>query len=445
MKPVQVAATATEAGLPDVGPLFEPTPPPQVYVIEPGDTLSSIARRFGCTTEDLIKTNQIANPNLLSVGQTLKLPSIDAMTGPDLQLLPNSEFVNGPAYVDFDTAAFVAKSGGYLNSYSEYVGGELLSGPEIVNLVAHHFSVGPRLLLALIELQTGWVTNPNPGGQAFSHRWLSRAADDLNKGYYDWRGRGVTLLKWADGSATRYAPTLNAATAGLQYYFSRNVSKGPWQVLVGDEPGSFLETYRNLFGDPAQYAIEPLIPATTTVPDLSLPWSVGELWFYTGGPHGAWGDGSAWAAIDAVPDEGYLGCRPGSAWATAAAPGLVIHSEDGEVLVDLDGDGHGETGWVLFYLHVGTEGRVPAGTQVERGDPIGHPSCEGGFTESSHLHFARKFNGEWIAADGPLPMILSGWQFHSSDQVYEGTATRGNEERTAWECRDAEFCGIVAD
>ncbi len=58
---------------------------------------------------------------------------------------------------------------------------------------------------------------------------------------------------------------------------------------------------------------------------------------------------------------------------------------------------------------------------------------------------ARKFNGEWIAADGPLPMVLSGWEFHSSDQVYEGTATRGSEERTAWECRDAEFCGIVAD
>jgi LasA protease len=88
---------------------------------------------------------------------------------------------------------------------------------------------------------------------------------------------------------------------------------------------------------------------------------------------------------------------------------------------------------------------VPVGTQVQRGDPIGHPACEGGFTESSHLHFARKFNGEWIAADGPLPMVLSGWQFHSSGQVYEGTATRGGEERTAWECRDAEFCGIVAD
>ncbi len=149
------------------------------------------------------------------------MPTIDAMTGPETQLLPNSEFVNGPAYVDFDTVAFIGRSGGYLNNYSEYVGGELLSGPEIVNLVAHHFSVGPRLLLALIELDTGWVTNPNPGGQAFSHRWLSRAADDLNKGYYDWRGRGVTLLKWGDGYCHSLCAESQRGTAGLQYYFSR--------------------------------------------------------------------------------------------------------------------------------------------------------------------------------------------------------------------------------
>jgi hypothetical protein len=206
-----------------------------------------------------------------------------------------------------------------------------------------------------------------------------------------------------------------------------------------------MEIYRKLFGDPAQYAIEPLIPADTTNPDLFLPWTKGEMWYYTGGPHGGWADGSAWSALDFVPDEGYLGCRVATSWATAAAPGLVIYSQDGEVMIDLDEDGHEETGWVLFYLHVASEGRVPSGTRVKRGDPIGHPSCEGGFTESSHLHLARRYNGEWIAADGPLPLILSGWQFHSSGISYEGSATRGNQERTAWECRDAEFCGLVAD
>jgi LasA protease len=134
-----------------------------------------------------------------------------------------------------------------------------------------------------------------------------------------------------------------------------------------------------------------------------------------------------------------------SSWATAAAPGLVIYSQDGEVLVDLDGDGHEETGWVLFYLHVGSQDRVPVDTRVRQGDAIGHPSCEGGFSESTHLHFGRRYNGEWIAADGPLPLVLSGWQFHSAGAPYDGTASRGAQERTACECRDAEINGLVAD
>jgi hypothetical protein len=92
---------------------------------------------------------------------------------------------------------------------------------------------------------------------------------------------------------------------------------------------------------------------------------------------------------------------------------------------------------------VGSQGRVAVDTYVQPGDPIGHPSCEGGFSQSTHLRLARKYNGEWIAADGPLPLILSGWQFHASSIPYDGTATRSNQERTACECRDPDFNGLT--
>ncbi len=74
--------------------------------------------------------------------------------------------------------------------------------------------------------------------------------------------------------------------------------------------------------------------------------------------------------------------------------------------MDLDGDGNEETGWVIVYLHIATEGRVPVGTWLAQGDKIGHPSCEGGKSTGSHLHIVRKYNGEWVPADGP-PMPLS--------------------------------------
>ena len=38
----------------------------------------------------------------------------------------------------------------------------LLSGVQIVQLIAQDFSVNPRLLLAMLEYQSGWVTNTNP-------------------------------------------------------------------------------------------------------------------------------------------------------------------------------------------------------------------------------------------------------------------------------------------
>ena len=445
-------------GLPNVGSQSEPSPVPQVYVVRAGDNLSSIAQRFGSTVQALVEANGLADPNALQVGQSLRIPSTEVTTGPSLQLLPDSEFVYGPAYVDFDIGAFAAQQGGYLDQYVERVSGENLSGPEIVALVAHHYSVGPRLLLAIMELRGGWVTNPNPTGDALSypmgHRgsgWellsqqLAWAADELNRGYYNWRGRGVQPITWSDGSAVWYAPSLNAATAGLQYFFSLYTQQTKWLELVGDGPGSFTASYQKLFGDPARYAIEPLIRADVVQPTLALPWAQGEMWYYTGGPHGGWNEGSAWAALDFVPDEGFLGCQPAASWARAAAPGLVVYSRDGEVVVDLDGDGHEQTGWVLFYLHVASQGRVPVGTWVDQGDPIGHPSCEGGMSEATHLHVARKYNGEWIAVDGPLPLVLSGWQFSSGGTPYEGSATRGAEERTACECRQVDFNGLVAD
>jgi hypothetical protein len=39
------------------------------------------------------------------------------------------------------------------------------------------------------------------------------------------------------------------------------------------------------------------------------------------------------------------------------------------------------------------------------------------------FHVARKYNGEWILADGPLAFNLEGW-VAAAAQAYEGTLTR---------------------
>ena len=48
----------------------------QIYVIRPNQSLTSIARAFGTTVNDIVEANQLPNPNNLVVGQTLVIPIV---------------------------------------------------------------------------------------------------------------------------------------------------------------------------------------------------------------------------------------------------------------------------------------------------------------------------------------------------------------------------------
>ena len=109
------------------------------------------------------------------------------------------------------------------------------------------------------------------------------------------------------------------------------------------------------------------------------------------------------------------------------ADGVIARSGYGSVVLDLDGDGYEQTGWTILYLHVAGAGRIEAGARVHAGDRIGHASCEGGIATGTHLHFVRKYNGEWVAADGPIPFTLSGWVAHDGAAAYLGTLTNGDK------------------
>lgn len=45
------------------------------YTVKKGDTLSGIAKKYGTTVAALAATNSIANPNLIHIGQVLKIPN----------------------------------------------------------------------------------------------------------------------------------------------------------------------------------------------------------------------------------------------------------------------------------------------------------------------------------------------------------------------------------
>jgi hypothetical protein len=351
--------------------------------------------------------------------------------------------------VNFDLETFIQEQGGYLTQYREIIGKRWRSGAEIIAMAARDHSVNPRILLAFLEYYSGWVTNPeNPEEEEFTYPlghtdpqtmglfrqlgWLSNA---LGTGYYEWRAGTLTELIFPDSSILRVAPDLNAATVALHYFFATQVVGREWAEAIS--PKGIMSVYRDLFGDPFAYT-HPLYEGELEQPELILPFLPGHVWAFTGGPHGAWERESAWAALDFAPASVLPGCAPSEDWVVASAAGLVVRSGGGVIVLDLDGDGLEQTGWALLYLHIEDNGVVSVGDFLEQGDLIGHPSCDGGVATGTHLHFARKYNGEWILADGALPFVLSGWVAKAGAKAYQGALVKGDDVVLACPCASRE-------
>ena len=423
-----------------------PTPRQDVdeYVVQPGDTLGGIAQRYGISLQSLLDANNITDANLLEVGMVLVIPAPNPISiSSALKIIPDAELVYSPSSIYFDTAEFVAGQNGYLADYTQDVNGALLSGVEIVMLVAENYSVNPRILLALLEYQSGWVTNPLPANVDYPmgfidenryglYRQLTWAANTLNRGYYLWRANAISTMVLTDGQVIPVDPTINAGTAAVQYFFSQLDGLEAWEKDVNET--GLAVTYFVFFGNPFSYAIEPLVPDGLTQPLMSLPFGVGDSWYFTGGPHGGWDSGSAWAALDFAPSDGSAGaCLISPTWVTAMADGYIVRASEGAVVQDLDNDGYEQTGWVILYMHVAAEERVQPGEYLFANERVGHPSCEGGVSNATHVHVARKYNGEWIAADGTLPFNLDGWVSSGDGYEYNGFLTRGSLTIEAWD------------
>jgi len=418
------------------------------YIAQNGDNLIALAARFNTTIEEIRAANPIIpdSATTLPAGMPMQIPIYyRAYWGSAYQIIPDSHFVNGPAVIDFDTRAFVDVQPGWLKNYREYAYGLQRTGAGLVDVVATNFSVSPKLLLALLEFQAGALSQPvkDPDltyplgyerrGYGSVYLQLVWAANQLNNGYYAWRNGKLIEFDLSDGTIYRPDPWQTAASVALQMYFNEALPSDEFEFAISPEGLAY--TYASLFGDAWQGDTAHL-PGSLAQPEFQLPFSSGDVWALTGGPHTGWGHGEPWAALDFAPGEG-KGCFGSKLWATAIADGTVVRTETGVVVLDLDGDNDERTGWAIFYLHLGKIDKARVGDHLLAGQPIGHPSCEGGESTGTHVHIARKYNGEWIEAAGSIPFVMEGWVPQEAGAPYGGTLTRLGYQVRACICSDA--------
>jgi len=427
--------------------------PPFLYYAQSGDMLSAVAARFGVSESEITSDADLTRTTLIEPGALLIIPNrFQEETTPNVQIMPDAEIIFSYSSANFDTRAYVQEQNGYLSSFKDYLGSTgWIRGDDAIEQLAIENSINPRLILAMLEFESRWVRgqpinefsqNYPMGFNDYHYKGMSIqltwAINNLSIGYYSWRAGTLTYLDFPDGSRLRLDPRLNAGTVALQYLFSRLHNRGEWEQIINPNSG-FPAMYFDMFGDPwaRADAVNPIFPPALNQPALTLPIEIGYQWSFTGGPHNAWGQlnpeiygdkNSVYAAIDLSPSAARSGCDIAKAWVLSAAPGLVVRSAHGAVVVDLDGDGYEQTGWNLLYMHISEKDRVPVGAWLETDDRIGHPSCEGGVSTGTHLHFARKYNGEWVTADGPIPFILGGWRVLAGAKAYEGKMIKDGQE-----------------
>ena len=420
-----------------------------LYYAQNGDWLPAVASRFGVDMTEITSPKILPENGFIDTGTLLIIPDrLDRSVQytPNLQLIPDSEVVFSTSALDFDVIAYTRDAGGYLSTYREYLGSTgWTTGAAEIKRSATENSINPRLLLAILDYEARWVRGvPEDtfrkdyplGYENFRNKGmflqLAWAVNQLSIGYYGWRAGTLTELTLRDGETYRLDPSLNAGTVAIMYYFSQLHSLNEW-LRIMDQTSGFPSFYANMFGDPWARAetAGPIFPPALTQPTMTLPFASNMEWSLTSGPHTAWGSDGPLAALDIAPSSAKSGCAMSPKWILAAASGLVVRSGNGVVVLDLDGDGYEQTGWTIMYLHVGTPDRVAQGQWVNQNDQIGHPSCEGGNATGSHMHIARKYNGEWVTADGPIPWVMSGWTVIAGDKPYLGKMVKGNQVVTA--------------
>jgi murein DD-endopeptidase MepM/ murein hydrolase activator NlpD len=342
-----------------------------------------------------------------------------------------------PDFADDRLQAFLAEQAGPLKEVRVQIGSRSQSFAAVLTSLSSLYSFSPKVMLALIEAQSGLLTAAQPtsdqigwavGYQADGRRgiyaqlrWASLEIRQALRDYALGYGNSLPPLEFADGSEQQVDPTLSLS----RYVLARVLAPTTTPGNLNNRLDRFLNTYSQLFEDPRPAPtdwpepaepflsppMEEIVPITSffdhDTPFLQKNGSLLTFWGRSETDIAFAYDGhTGWDYALAPPD-----------LVLAAAEGRVIfagNSDDGcatparAVIVD-----HGN-GYRTLYWHLATI-EVEAGQVVERGAVLGMAG-ESGCVTGPHLHFQVQYLGRDVDPYGWCGSAPDNWALNPAGQ-----------------------------
>ncbi len=312
---------------------------------------------------------------------------------------------------EFDIEAYLASQAPHLLPYAE-----------TISHWAGYSSISPRVLLTLIDLQSGLLSEPRRG------LLKNRLATPL-PGLSQRQGFAGQVQDVADQLARQLyqQPALQAAEFGPR-------SKEPLSYLLQAPAGEpapsrqlldFSSRYQQLFGDaftsPGLQALPDVTPLAGPANGfLQFPFPLGQNW-HVGGAHTNTGSGSYPMSSLDMSQGGGWGSNQSGVWVAASAAGsFKRHSSCFAEIVH-------SGGWSTTYYHL-MNVQYNTGASVAKNTRIANPAntqaqalCNGGASTGPHQHWSLKQNGSWVHLN---TVYLSGWQVTATGSSYDTNCNR---------------------
>ncbi|HEX6970108.1 MAG TPA: peptidoglycan DD-metalloendopeptidase family protein [Micromonosporaceae bacterium] len=225
--------------------------------------------------------------------------------------------------------------------------------------------------------------------------------------------------RWVFGIAVLTAPNEEGAYPTGAVFLARATGRH-WQVAFDGEAAFselaaqapvVTEAERTVFTADAEPGV--MYAGGDYRTGMSLPWTTGQTWTLTGGPHGWSGYDTPWSSADfAGGDQIVRAVRSGTAYTMCQGWVRVIH----------------DRGYATDYYHLWSNISVN-GASVGQGAFLGYTGTDvtcGGSASGRHVHFGLRQNGAYVPLAGHA---LGAWVFENGGSAYQGGARNGSTWR----------------